>query len=306
MIDLDTRARAAAGALQTAVEKAPLRLATRPPHPGHPARPWLAFAAGVATAAAVVVGVINQGPIVASEVSTTTTLPSTTTTVAAVETTSPTTTVAAAGPVETTTAPDTAPPALEITSPEDGFETEDPRIEFAGVTEPGARVLAGEYEAEVRGDGTWSIVLLLSPGENRTRFVAVDASGNAAEAWVTVVLVEREPDPTTTTTEPSTTTTKPEEPEEPTTTIATVPFAANATFGECAETPPYDVYYGTGRPGLVIEVTSPYGSARREVGDSGEWDLTVFFESAPVGEHFDVVVETSDGDRAVFDFVRLG
>jgi hypothetical protein len=51
---------------------------------------------------------------------------------------------------------------------------------FRGTVEPGASlVAAGRYDVPVDPDGTWSIVLMLEPGGNLTRFVATGEGGPA-------------------------------------------------------------------------------------------------------------------------------
>ncbi|MGF1668359.1 MAG: hypothetical protein ACFCVC_19025, partial [Acidimicrobiia bacterium] len=205
-------------------------------------------------------------------------------------------------PATTATTLDTTPPPITITDPADGTETEEPRITFRGSTEPGASVFAGDFEATVAADGTWSIVLVLSPGETTARFVAVDAAGNEASASVTVTLIVPEPETTTTTTKPkddpaTTTTTKPAQEE-------VAPFTAVASFGVCAEVPPWDIYSGTGQPGTVVQITSPYGSGSTVVGSGGTWEVKVFFPDAPIGKPFDVTVKDELGRNKSFGFTH--
>lgn len=278
-------------------------------------RPLVAFAGGVAAAAAVL-AVLFVGPF---DPTTEDVVTAPTTSVTSVVEVSPT----SVGPVDesegTVTAPvddvttepsstssststtvaDTVPPVLEITDPVDGFESEESRIEFRGITEPGARVYAGQYEATVDEGGEWSIVLLLSPGENRARFVAVDGAGNETEAWVTVMLVIPE---TTSTTKPTeeTTTTKVDEEVAP-----TLEFKVYATYHESSASPPFEVYYGTGAPGTVVEFVSAYGTGRTEIGQDGTFETKVVFSEAPLGESFTVVVESSRGHRLEFAFKRI-
>jgi len=109
----------------------------------------------------------------------------------------------------TTAAPppaaDTSPPALQIVAPDDGAIVTSRVVEFRGVTERGASVFSGPYEAEVDEDGNWFINLVVAPGDNGALFTARDAAGNEATARIVVTY---DP-PTTTTKPPSTTTTKP-------------------------------------------------------------------------------------------------
>jgi hypothetical protein len=312
MIDLDARARAAADGLKASVGSADLRLASAPPGTVTSRPPWAMFAAGAGVAAAIVVATVVdvpelEEPVTATTVTTvTTTVPEATTTVPTAPTSTVPTTPATGAPVATapsTTATtlDTTPPPITITDPADGTETEESRITFRGTTEPGASVFAGDFEATVAADGSWSIVLLLSPGETTARFVAVDAAGNEASASVTVTLIAPEPE-TTTTTKPkddpeTTTTTKPAEQE-------VAPFTAVASFGVCAEVPPWDIYSGTGEPGTVVQVTSPYGSGSTVVGSNGTWEVKVFFPDAPIGKSFEVTVKDELGRKKGFGFTH--
>lgn len=315
MNDLDVRARAAAEGLRRSVDRTDLKLAQQVL--GEPVpllrRPLVAFAGGVAAAAAVL-AVLFVGPFdpttedVVTAPTTVVTSEATPTTIESVDesegTVSPPVDGATPAPPSTsgstsTTVADTEPPVLEITDPIDGFESEESRIEFRGITEPGARVYAGQYEASVDEGGAWSIVLLLSPGENRARFVAVDGAGNETEAWVTVTLVIPE---TTTTTKPieETTTTKVDEGVE-----QAIEFKVFATYYESSASPPFEVYYGTGSPGTIVEFVSAYGTGRAEIGQDGTFEAKVVFSEVPLRESFTVVVESSEGHRLEFPFKRI-
>ncbi len=120
--------------------------------------------------------------------------------------------------VTTTNAPkaDTTPPAIQVLSPKDGATVTSRVIEFTGVTERGAEVFSGPFEAEV-DNGEWSINLVLAPGANGAAFTARDAAGN--ETTVRITVTYDAPD-TTTTTKAPTTTTKPPSSSTPTTTQA--------------------------------------------------------------------------------------
>ena len=210
---------------------------------------------------------------------TTTEVPETTTsTTAAPESTTTTSTT-------TTLPPDTTPPELIITAPKQEERFEVDVIEFRGTTEPGAKVFAGRYEADVDGDGNWSIRLVLSPGANGALFVATDAAGNATEAQVTVYYDVPEP----------TTTTKP--PKE-------IEFTANQVYGSCEETPPYDAFWGTAPPGTPIYVESEYGSGVTEANENGDWEIRVYFPEAPADKVFAVKVKDNAGHKKWFEFVH--
>ena len=200
-VDFETRARSAGAAVRTAVAEADLQLATPPTRrtPTPKRKPvahvgWALSGAALAVAVLVSVSGLFETEVVAGDSSTQTTIPAIATTI----TTPPTTDPGPVVPVQpsttpttieqvTTTTADTVAPIIEILSPTDGQVFEEKTITFSGVTEPGALVLAGPYEAAVEADGAWSIKLVLSEGENRAVFTAVDSAGNEAVAVVTPV-----------------------------------------------------------------------------------------------------------------------
>jgi hypothetical protein len=300
-VDFETRARQAGAAVRTAVAEADLQLATPPTNRTHTARRqpvahlgWALSGAALAVAVLVSVSGLFETEVVAGDSSTETSVPATVTTV----TTPPTTEPAPVVPVEssttqttvepaTTTTADVVAPNIEILSPTDGQVFEEKTITFSGITEPGARVLAGPYEATVTADGSWSIMLVLSEGENRAVFTAIDAAGNEAIAVVTPVY--QPPTPVTTTTKP-----KPE----------VEAFTANATWIECSSEPPFDEYYGTGHPGSWVEVVSPYGSGETIVGADGKWYVKVTFD-VPRGKRIEVKVKDQYGRTQWFPFVAV-
>ena len=300
-VDFETRARQAGAAVRTAVAEADLQLATPPTRRPTASRRqpvahlgWALSGAALAVAVLVSVSGLFETEVVAGDSSTETTVPVTVTTA----TTPPTTQPAPVVPIEpsttqttaeqaTTTTADVVAPIIEILSPEDGQVFEEKTITFSGITEPGARVLAGPYEATVTEDGSWSIKLVLSEGENRAVFTAIDAAGNEAIAIVTPVY--QPPAPVTTTTKP-----KPE----------VAAFTANATWIECSSEPPFDEYYGTGQPGSWVEVISPYGSGETIVGADGKWYVKVTFD-VPRGKRIEVKVKDQYGRSQWFPFVAV-
>jgi len=200
---------------------------------------------------------------------------------------------------------DVTPPEFAILHPADGQHFETKEVVFEGEVEPGAKVFAGDYEADVNEDGGWRIVLWLNPGQNVATLHAVDEAGNKSTDTVTVHFDQPE--------EP-TEGEKPkegeggeeppkEEPggEEP----AEVDFTANQTFGSCGEAVPYDVFYGTATPGTTIWVVSDFGSGTTTANDNGKWEIRVEFPEAPYNDQFDVVIE-NEGGRKVFGFTRTG
>jgi hypothetical protein len=189
---------------------------------------------------------------------------------------------------EVTEPNDTLPPDLQILHPVDGQVFETKEVAFEGVTEPGARVFAGQYEAEVNDDGAWRIVLILSPGANHATLKAKDAAGNVSQASVSVTYVVPEKE------EP-----KQEEPKE-------WEFSAHQVYGECSESPPYDVFYGTGKPGSAIFVVSEYGNGQTQVNEHGEWEIKVFFPESPIGQGILVKAKDEFGHKVTFEFTHTG
>jgi hypothetical protein len=192
-------------------------------------------------------------------------------------------------------------PDLVILHPVEGQVFERKEVAFEGITEPGARVFAGDYEADVDLEGNWRIVLILSPGGNHATLRAVDQAGNVSEASVSVFYQAPAEEP------------KEEEPpaddppkEEETAGEEEVDwyFEAHQVYGECSETPPFDVFYGHGKPGTRITVVSEYGDGATEVNDHGEWEIKVYFEGAPVGQGILVKVKDEFGNYQAFEFTR--
>ena len=177
---------------------------------------------------------------------------------------------------------DITPPPLAIISPTNGQVFEEKTVRFKGETEPGARVFAGDYEADVDATGHWSIVLILSPGGNLATFKAIDEAGNIAKASVEVVW-------------------KTEKVEE-----KDWRFTANQQYGSCGEDIPYDVFWGTGKPGGSILVLSDFGSADIRISEKGHWEVKVLFKEAPVGKTFLVKVKDGFGNFQKFEFTRTG
>lgn len=174
---------------------------------------------------------------------------------------------------------DTTPPDIVILAPKDGQVFEQSKVAYEGKTEPGARVFAGSYEADVDADGNWRIVLVLSPGANRATFTAMDAAGNTSSAMVSAVY------------------------EPPVEKKDVAGFFAENVYGSCVESPPFDVYHGKGEPGSTVFVVSEYGSGQTTVGAEGGWELRVEFPGAPPGKVFAVKVKDSLGRSTIFEFV---
>lgn len=236
---------------------------------------------------------------------------------------------------------DTTPPEFVILHPDDGQRFEMEKVAFEGEVEPGARVFAGDWEADVTAEGHWRIVLILNEGQNAATLTAVDGAGNAASATVTVHYdppqpIESEEPPKE---EPPAEERPKEEPpaeqppkeeppaeeppkeeppaegppaeeppaeggeasEEP----ASFSFTANQQFGSCAEDLPYDVFWGTADPGSAVYIASDFGSGTTTANGDGHWEIRVDFPNAPFNHAFNVVAE-ADGGRKVFSFIRTG
>lgn len=296
--DLDARGRQAAAGLRAAVDAA--ELTSRPPAPAKRSRPLVAVLRPAIVMALLLIGAAIGVALVGDSSPPATTTPSVATTAPPVDTTlaaivpvepeaSPPTTAYVPPETTSTAAADLEPPPLEVISPEDGTEFEVDAVMFVGKTEPGAKVFAGRWEADVDDSGEWKILLILGEGANTARFTAIDAAGNETTASITVFYAPKEA--------PATTTTTVEKEKE----IAE--FSAFATFGSCAETPPYDVYYGTGEPGSTVYITSEYGSATVEVNGEGQWEKKVVFEKAPADKGFVVTVKDDFGRKKQFEFI---
>ncbi len=197
---------------------------------------------------------------------------------------------------------DTTRPEIVILHPEDGQVFERKEVVFEGETEPGARVFAGKYEADVSESGAWRIVLHLYPGDNNVKIKAIDEAGNVGFDTVLVKLYVPKEEKAETPKE------QPKEEEKPKEEKPEMPkeweFSAHQLYGECGETPPYDVFHGTGKPGTLVHVKSEFGSGVAEVGEQGGWEIKVIFEHAPVGKVFAVYVKDDFGNKKTFEFVH--
>ena len=147
----------------------------------------------------------------------------------------------------------------------------------------------GKYTAEAK-NGTWSMELVLEPGKNKVSFKATDGQGHMDTAVVTVYYDAPKDEE------------KPKEDEEP----KDVKFTANQKYGSCGEEVPYDVFWGTAKPGAKIEASSPYGSNSTTANDKGHWELKVTFPDAPQGETFTVKIVSSDDGYQKFAFTNTG
>ncbi|MFQ5967165.1 MAG: hypothetical protein ACE5MI_06090 [Acidimicrobiia bacterium] len=179
---------------------------------------------------------------------------------------------------------------IEVLHPKPEQVVENKYVTFEGHVSADTHVFRGKYEADVKyypeeGFAVWRLALVLSAGEQRVAFEAVGPNGETATDSVLVIYEGPSEEPK----------------EEP----GKYDFTAHQKFGECAETPPYDVFYGTGEPGTTVWVESAFGGGETTIGEKGKWDLKVKFYEAPCNEEIKVVLETSDGDRKEFGFVRV-
>jgi hypothetical protein len=84
------------------------------------------------------------------------------------------------------TLPDTTAPGLSVTAPGASTTTSVSTVRVSGTTEAGASASANGVLAAVAADGSFSVVVALSPGANTIEVRAWDASGNVATSSVSV------------------------------------------------------------------------------------------------------------------------
>ena len=222
------------------------------------------------------------------------------------------------GPGTTLVAADLTAPTISVTSPADGaeftgagFGDDVPLLEFKGMAEPGATVIARtgvepEPSVTANHDGEWSISLILQAGTNPIRFSAVDAAGNATDVTITVTYT---PDTASTTT-----TTAPAEemrrdlPDETEQRAGTDPsgggdLTAVAVTGEATAEAPRGTFRGSAVPGATITLTSEYGSAETVADSDGQWSVELVFAGAPLDEPFLVTVSDDRDGRVKVEFI---
>ena len=193
---------------------------------------------------------------------------------------------------------DHTPPEIAILYPENGQVFETNEAVFEGTSEPGAAVYVNGREADVGENGEWRIVLELHKGENHVTAKAIDEAGNKATDTVTVIYKAPEPKVEEPKEEP------PKEEKPPKEEEVEWEFSAHQVFGECNENPPYDVFWGTGKPGSLIIIESEYSRNVVEINEHGDWEVKVYFEGAPAGKVFAVYVVDKFGHQKVFEFVH--
>jgi hypothetical protein len=174
-------------------------------------------------------------------------------------------------------------PVFTLTHPEDGARFTSKVVVFGGEASEGVVVHRGKYEATPHG-GEWAMELVLSPGKNHVSFEGVDANGDVTKSSVTVYYdapVDEGKDETST-------------------------FIAHQKYGSCGEEIPYDVFYGTAKPGAKISASSEYGSNSTTANEHGKWEMKVTFPEAPSGKTFNVTIKASTGQSKTFTFTNTG
>jgi Glucodextranase, domain B len=165
----------------------------------------------------------------------------------------------------------TAKQKFEVSTEEKPYEV------FWGTAPPGSGIVArseyGVEDARANDDGKWELKLRLNELPANTEIKINVSSTTGGEKTFSFKWV-------------------PERDE--------YEFVAHQAKGMNVE--PWDVFYGKGTPGTTVWVGSEYGEARTEINKDGAWEVKVWFEGAPVGEEFRVVVESSRDDRVVFGF----
>lgn len=75
---------------------------------------------------------------------------------------------------------------IEVTSPRNGTETERESIKIQGFVNAPARVVVGDWLAEVNDNGSWWVVVPLRPGKNHFLATAKTESGATASDEITI------------------------------------------------------------------------------------------------------------------------
>lgn len=159
-----------------------------------------------------------------------------------------------------------------------------PYDEFHGTAEPGSRVWIwseyGQKEVTVAGNGEWFARVEFPNAPQGRSFEVKAKSLKTGEAiWFDF----------TNTGEGGS--------------HGEVAFTANQENNHVEHDPPYGYWSGTAPAGTIVEVGSAYGDARTEAKGDGTWRVKVWFEDAPYGTNeWEVVVETSNGDRKTFAY----
>jgi hypothetical protein len=183
-------------------------------------------------------------------------------------------------------------PAFAIKHPAEGTHVKSKVLAFGGTYGEGTTVHRGKYEASQHG-GEWSMELVLSPGKNRVAFKGINEIGEYVVASVNVYYdapAEEKDDEKTD-----------EKPDD-----EKAAFKAHQKYGSCGEEVPYDVFYGSAKPGAKISASSEYGSNSTTANDDGRWEMKVKFPDAPSGKTFTVKIKASTGEYKKFSFTNTG
>lgn len=84
---------------------------------------------------------------------------------------------------------DVTPPILQVEEIPDVVYEE--KLLIKGKTEPGAKLLVNGKEVPVKEDGSFSVEIVLSKGENKIEIIAKDAAGNETKIEKVVILKDR-------------------------------------------------------------------------------------------------------------------
>lgn len=170
---------------------------------------------------------------------------------------------------------DTTPPSLILFAPEKGSRVVEPVVTVKGAAETGSMVKVNGERVATDDRGRFQRDVKLWPGRNVLTIKAYDAAGNRtvieAAVYYDAPVVEPKPEP------------KPE--------VDLKDFTANQKFGSSSQTPPYDIFFGTGKPGSAVKVKSEYGYVYTTIGEDGTWEVKLFFEGLDAGRTIPVWVK---------------
>jgi hypothetical protein len=194
-------------------------------------------------------------------------------------------------------------PAFTITSPADGSHVSSKVVAFGGTYDDGTTVHRGKYVAS-QHEGEWGIELVLSPGLNRVAFKGITSAGEYVVATVNVYYDAPEKDVATEESKGESHDKKEETKDE--SEHENVAFKAHQKYGSCGEEVPYDIFYGSAKPGTKVSAISEYGSNSTTANDDGQWEMEVIFPEAPSGKTFNVKIKASTGESKTFSFTNTG
>lgn len=161
--------------------------------------------------------------------------------------------------------------SMNITSPADGFSTDAHEISLSGTSTAGdgdtfLYVDGTQYPFVPDGNGNWTGGVDLSPGWN-TIYAKVYVDGQKV-AYDAIEVYREAP---------------------------LADFTVNRVHG--SSTTPSDTYYGLATPGGEVKVYSDHGYVITTADGSGNYEVALTFEGAPVGEEFSVCVKDLDTGR---------